>query len=287
MINIQKFNELYLKNNTIILGQFKTFHLGHQNLIKLAQEFDKTSILRIKKENEKYIFTNLELSYLIKKFSWNISNIFELEFEQIKNISALEFIEVLKKNNIENVVCGQDFRFGKNRSGDVLLLKKHFNVKISNLITHDLKKISTSDIISKMQNFDPKYFYKTHGFNYFVYNKVIHGDKIGRTINFPTINLDVNDKIIPEFGVYASNVIFKNRNYLGATYIGLRPSLNKTQLRFETNIIDFNKQIYEQKIFVELKYQVRKEIKINGIEMLKKQITKDVKNVKLWRNSNK
>lgn len=284
MINIQTIDQQYLQNDTIILGSFQTLHLGHQELLKKASKYDNVTLLRINRGFR--IFTNIEIKYLIKKYNWNVNNIFDLDFEQIKNISATDFIKILQKNNIKNVICGSDFAFGSNRLGTIEMLKENFNVDVIDLKVLDTEKISTSKIIKKLEIGDIDYFEKTHGFNYFVYSNIIHGDKIGRTIDFPTINSNIENKIVPQFGVYAAIVNVDDKKYVGATYIGRRPTLNKIQTRFETNILDFSKEIYDLNVCIELMKNIRFEMKFNSLDELKTQIRKDVNDVKFWRNNN-
>lgn len=265
-------------NKTIILGKFVTLHLGHQFMLEKLSEDEEFTLMRIK--SEKRVFSNLEISYICKNKNYNLKNILDLNFEKIRNIEYLDFINILVNMGFEKIICGQDFRFGKNREGNVKHLQKYFNVIIVDIQKIENFKISSSEIIKNLENDNLKYFEKTHGFKYFIASKVINGDKIGRTINFPTINLNIDKKIVPSFGSYSSNTYYEGKTFYSATYIGFRPSINSSSLRFETNIFDFEKQIYNELVIVELVKKDRNEMKFNSLDELKLQISKDVENAK-------
>ena len=205
-----------------------------------------------------------------------ISNIMDLDFNSIKNLDDNDFIDKLKLMGYNTVICGQDFRFGKDRKGTTQSLKNHFDVTVVDIENIDNEKISTTTIVEELKKGDLDYFYKTHGFKYFVKGEVIKGDQIGRTINFPTININVDFKIIPNFGSYSSNVFIDEKLMLGATYIGKRPSVNGSDLRFETFIMDFDELLYSRVVKVELIIMTRQEMKFSSLDELKKQIVKDV-----------
>ncbi|MDP4266275.1 MAG: riboflavin kinase [Bacteroidota bacterium] len=106
--------------------------------------------------------------------------------------------------------------------------------------------------------------------------KVIEGEKIGRTLGFPTANIEpVEGSVIPERGVYAVLVIIEGKNYKGMMNIGYRPTLNIPGLSIEVNLFEFDEDIYGKDIEVQIVKKIRDEVKFNGIEELKKQIFKD------------
>lgn len=276
MIKIEDFNEQNANNDTIILGEFKTLHLGHQKLLKQIAPNDKVSLLRINKGEQ--IFSNFELEHIVANYNYNIQTIIELDFTQIKDMSHLDFMQILLNANIKKIICGSDFAFGKNRQGKIADLQANFEVVVVDITSN---KIATKNIIEKLHQGDLAYFKQAHGFDYFVFSKVIHGDQIGRTIDFPTINFDVCTKIVPKFGVYVAQISFNNQIYQGCTYIGSRPTLNKITTRFETNIFDFSQEVYGQNMKITLLDSIRGEKKFTSITNLKNQIIKDVENAKL------
>lgn len=286
MINIQNYGEIYDKNNTIVLGGFETIHLGHQRLLEMANKQNREfSMMRINFGNQ--ILTNNEIKMLARQNGWKLTNILSLRFSDIKNVTYIEFIEFLKSCKIKNIVCGEDFKFGKNAEGSIDILKQHFNVDVVDLKKIDGEKISTYNIKKKLDALDFNYFYRTHGYDYFIFSKIVHGDKIGRTIDFPTINSDVNNKRMLPNGVYVSNVLIDGIEYLGATYFGTRPSVSGMEQRIETFIYDFDDEIYGKMVQIKILSQTRGQMKFASLDDLKMQIKKDVENVKRWWNNKK
>ena len=111
---------------------------------------------------------------------------------------------------------------------------------------------------------------------YLIKGKVIHGKKLGRTIGFPTANLEFDSKIIiPDKGVYYTNVEYNNKTYKGITSVGYNPTVNGQQLTIETYILDFDDTIYGQELKVYFIERIREEIKFNSLDELVKQIKKD------------
>lgn len=115
------------------------------------------------------------------------------------------------------------------------------------------------------------------GYNFSLYGPVIKGDKIGRTIGFPTANIFIEQpyKIIPSDGIYAVTVEMENETYKGMAYIGQRPTINGMTRNIEVNIFDFNKEIYGQYIKMNFMEFLRHDVKFTGLEALKIQLQKD------------
>jgi riboflavin kinase/FMN adenylyltransferase len=115
---------------------------------------------------------------------------------------------------------------------------------------------------------------------YSLSGKVVRGNQIGKLIGYPTANLFIEDpnKLIPAMGVYASRVIYKDQVYNGMTNIGMRPTINAHKLTFETNIFDFDSDIYYESIKVELIKRIRNEKKFGNLEILKTQLALDKEN---------
>ncbi len=278
----------------VTIGNFDGVHLGHQIIIdKLNNNakklniksllisfnpspkdlFSKESVLKLTNFHEKYELlkkTNLD-KFLIINFN-----------KRFANLSAKDFIKdiLVAKLNIKYCLIGDDFRFGKNRLGDFDLLKKesqkyNFIVERITSVTKDNIRVSSSNIRKSIINNDFNTAEKMLGHKYFIIAKVIHGDKKGRAIGFPTIN--VNRKNVPFNGVYAVNVIFDNKLYQGVANIGNRPTLNGTEERLEVHIFNFNKEIYGEQVKVIFKAKIRDERKFSDINELKKQIAKDCK----------
>ena len=120
------------------------------------------------------------------------------------------------------------------------------------------------------------------GYEYSITGKVVEGNKIGRTIGFPTANIEIEDeyKLITANGVYASRVEYEGKIYSGMSNIGVRPTVNHSDLTIEVNIFDFDKEIYGEDITIYFVDRIRDEVKFENMEALKMQLTQDKKTVK-------
>ncbi len=218
---------------------------------------------------------------------------FTMEFS---NQSAEGYISdfLVRRFRPKTIIIGYDHRFGNNRTGGYELLEKyqdeyHYKVKeipekILNHIT-----ISSTKIRSALKDGDLKTAKDCLGYDYFFEGKVIDGNKLGRTLGYPTANLEIknNYKLIPENGIYAVKVAIRkessNENSLfkpetlhnGMMSIGIRPTIADNRRTIEVNIFDFDENIYGRLVRVYVKYFLRNEEKFDSIEELKEQISLD------------
>ena len=185
-----------------------------------------------------------------------------------------------------SLIIGYDHRFGKNRQGDYKLLEAYqatFNFTVKEIPEHVLHHIiiSSTRIRQALKEKDIKTANEYLGYPYFFEGRVIEGDKLGRTLGYPTANIEVNDanKLIPANGVYAVEVALDNmsniESYQGMMNIGTRPTVGGIKEVIEVNIFDFDKTIYQQNIRVYIKYFLRNEVKFNGLDALKEQLALD------------
>ncbi|HET9058041.1 MAG TPA: riboflavin kinase, partial [Chitinophagaceae bacterium] len=182
---------------------------------------------------------------------------------------------------------GYDHHFGKNREGDFELLKKFektYNYKVKEIPEHILNNVTVSSSKARRAILagDVETASKLLGYNYFFEGVVIHGDKRGRLIGFPTANLKMEDKekLIPGNGVYAVKCRIGHQtegsnHFNGMMNIGIRPTVDGLKRMVEVNIFDFNKDIYGELIKVEFIKRLRDEKKFNNLEELKQQLQKD------------
>ena len=267
MVEISK---LYQKESTVL-----TFS-PHPRIV-LLQDPQKLKILTSQNEKMKH-FERL-----------NIDNVVVLPFNQeTASLTAEKFIEdiLVNKLNISRLVVGFNHRFGSDRITSENL------EKISEKFGFGLEKVPSFDIYNQIPSSsqirellflgDIQQANKLLGYNYTIEGKVIEGNKIGRTMAFPTANIMVKEtrKLIPANGVYASLVKVKNRCYKGMTNIGLRPTINEKNKHssIEVHILDFDDNIYYEDIEIEFIEKIRDEIKFPNLKELKKQIELDMLN---------
>jgi riboflavin kinase / FMN adenylyltransferase len=309
-------NNLPLFRHAIItIGTFDGVHTGHLQIInqlkKEAEEVDGETVIitfdphprmvisktGISKESIKLLNTLPEKIELLQK--QNIDHLvivpFTFEFSQQ---SAEEYIQnfLVKRFHPHSIIIGYDHRFGNKRQGDYKLLESYqstFNFKVKEIPEHVLHHIiiSSTRIRSALEEKDVSTANEYLGYTYFFEGQVIEGDKLGRTLGYPTANIDVTDKnkLIPANGVYAVGLeigtILTGNNIVhpvcrighlkGMMNIGLRPTVGGTKKIIEVNIFDFDQSIYNQNIRVYVNYFLRDEVKFNGLEGLKQQLAID------------
>ena len=211
---------------------------------------------------------------IIKKFDKNFSN-----------ISSEKFIEKIlyKKLKTRLIFISKNFRFGKNRTGDIKLLvskEKFFNYETKTIVPLNKKglTISSTLIRKSIKRGKINYANKLLGRFWTIEGVVRRGDKRGRKIGFPTCNLDLGSYIVPKLGVYSSKIIVnKTIKKRGIVNIGYRPTFGKNKLVLEAHIFGLKKNLYDKRIKIMLIKFIRKEKKFRNIVQLKKQIKKDIK----------
>jgi riboflavin kinase/FMN adenylyltransferase len=203
----------------------------------------------------------------------------------MSNLSPREFVEKIIKNRVgvSHLIVGYNFRFGKNRDGDVEILSKicsEFNIDLT--IIKQVKNmeltISSSKIREAIEDLDFKKVKKIVGDYWKIVGKVTEGDKRGREIGFPTANIMMNNIIKPNFGVYAVKVEYNNNSFNGIANFGVRPTFDKTESLpiLEVHLFDFSDNLYGKEIIISFVDFIRKEKKFNGLESLKSQIQLDI-----------
>lgn len=287
----------HFRNGVITIGTFDGVHIGHQQIIaQLKNEAAKingeTVIVTFHPHPKKVIATNKPifiLNTLIEKTALlaqkKIDHLVVVPFnEEFSNQPAKDYITdfLHKKLNPEIVIIGYDHKFGKNRQGDYHLLEEYaknlgFSVKEIPEQVLDKVIVSSTKIREALLCGDIVTANSYLGYHYFFEGTVVHGNKIGRTLGYPTANIRIEDKekLIPENGVYAVTTKLDNQLYKGMMSIGIRPTIGGTQRVTEVNIFDFDENIYGQTLRVYIKNYMRQEVKFDGLETLKKQMDND------------
>ncbi len=271
------------KYDNVALGNFDGVHKGHQKVLEeLVKQKGENLVITFKFPD----FTNniLTANEKIKEIEKVIKDkadilVIDLRGENSK-INKLDFMNFLKKLSIKNIYIGKDFKFAYKASGNINDLKKIFNVYIIDYIMNDLKKISSSIIRDNLMLGNIEQVNKDLNKNYYIHGEVIYGNQIGRTINFPTINIKP-EKLLPKKGVYRTKVYIDDEVYDGITNVGIKPTIGKSSMVVETHIFkDFKEEFYGKYVKVEFLNFIRSETKFNSIEELKEQISKDISKVK-------
>ena len=289
------------KNSAIAIGNFDGFHLGHQKVIKTGKRIAKENNLRfglLVFHPLPVMFFNKKLkNFRIDSLKQKIDSAIKLgvDFLIIKKFdksfsktTAENFIKIIlhRKLKAKLIFVSQNFRFGKNRIGDIKLLKKKENLLNYKTKTikplNKKKKIISSTLIRKnIIKGKIDFANKMLGRYWTIEGNVKRGEKRGRKIGFPTCNLDLGNYIVPKVGVYSSIVVINKKIIKkGIVNIGYKPTFGKNKLLLEVHILGLKKNLYDKRIKVMLIKFVRSEKKFKSIDQLKIQIKKDIRNAK-------
>ncbi|MBQ4875050.1 MAG: bifunctional riboflavin kinase/FAD synthetase [Rickettsiaceae bacterium H1] len=287
----------YKNNSVLAFGNFDGVHLGHQQIIdqvkKSAKENNcKSAILTFNPHPKNFFNPNTNGFYLtepeqkasiIKQTGINLLYVitFSKDFARVTPESFIkEFL--IEKFNARKIIVGSKCFFGKNKSGNLSLLeslsnKYKYKVKKLKNIKIDGKSCSSSEIRKLIQSGELKKANKMLGRNFTIRGLVIKGLQRGKTIGFPTINIPLDDYVIPQLGVYYAKISINENYHFGIVNIGKRPTFSTNeQILLEMHIFNFDSNIYDKKVSIELTDFIRPEQKFNNAEELKRQIKLDI-----------
>lgn len=279
---------------------FDGAHIGHQSILKqlntIAQNIDGESVLITFNPHPRMVLQpNCDLKFLnTLQEKEEILRQFELEHliiqeftKDFSQVTSVEFVKnlLVDKIKIDTLVIGYDHHFGKNREGNfeqLQVLSKEFGFNLIQLeaIEENDVAVSSTKIRNALNEGNIEYANKALNYNYPLSGKVVHGDKIGRTLGFPTANLEVDpNKLIPKDGVYAVDVFVDDTKYLGLLSIGFRETVtNSHEHRVEVNILKFDQDIYGKTIKLEFSGRLRDEKKFNSLDELISAMNQDKEN---------
>ena len=295
ILDITKSKDAFQNKTAVTMGIFDGVHRGHQAVINTACEFKKqgldvvlftfkTDTVTTKGRG----FIEMLLSDDLKKERFDklgVDYIYSPAFDEMKNMTSAQFVEqvLYNKLNAEVVVCGEDFRFGKGAKGDaeklkLLCAKYHIKTVIVKQAKYEGRKISSSDIRDCIRRGEIKRANEMLGYNYYYKLSVLHGNEIGRTLDFPTINQEITKGyILPLFGVYITRTKIDGKWHNSISNIGVKPTFEESSAPLiETNILDFEGDIYGQVVEVELICFLRPERKFESVDELKRQVKSDI-----------
>jgi riboflavin kinase / FMN adenylyltransferase len=292
-------NNLPAFNKAVItIGTFDGVHRGHQLIINRLKDAARIAggesiiitfhphpraVIASPVNGIKLINTLPERIELIAKTG--IDHLVVVPFtDDFSNQSAEAYIGefLVKKFKPHTIIIGYDHRFGRERQGDYKLMEDkavEYGYQLLEIPVHllDTVKVSSSAIRKAILQGTVEEATKLLGYPFFFEGEVVHGDKIGRTLGYPTANLKSTDeeKIALGDGIYAVRININGFMYKGMMSIGFRPTVNGTIRVTEVNIFDFEKDIYGMVVRVHVIKHLRNEVKFNGLEALKQQLHKD------------
>ncbi len=296
MVYISKTMEFYIDKPTVVtIGKFDGRHRGHDLLLDALLDeskngfasavftfdapprkntLDNPSKVLTTNEEKRYIFEEAGVDYLI-----------ECPFtDEVMRMEPVAFLEwIVERLQVKRIITGSDFRFGFQRTGDCNLIQAHaerlgYELKVFRKVKENDQDISSTLIREEIQKGNIKKANHLLGYEYFVKSRVVHGNRIGRTLGFPTINMALpKEKLLPPNGVYVTRVSVKEQWYTGVTNVGCKPTIAEgNPIGVETYIIDFCQDIYEQVVTVSFLEYIRPELKFASVDELKRQMNCDI-----------
>jgi riboflavin kinase/FMN adenylyltransferase len=298
------------ENSVVTIGTFDGVHLGHQKILSrlnnLAKENAGESILFTfyphprmvvfpENHNLKLIQTIDEKIDALRDFG--LDNLIIYPFtKEFSRLTAFEFVRdiLVEKLKVKTLVIGYDHQFGRNREGDLEFLKesaKIFDFNVEEISAEEVQEVNVSStkIRQSLLNGEIERTNEFLGRSFQCSGVVVEGQKIGRTIGFPTANIDLNNqhKILPKDGVYAVRAEINGIFYNGMMNIGFNPTVlskESTEKKIEVHLFDFDADIYGEHMAVFLYRYIRNEKTFSNLEALKSQLKYDSKEVRNFFN---
>ena len=288
----------------VTTGTFDGVHIGHNKILEQLNQAAATiggeSVLltfsphpRIVLQPDvdlKLLSTQKEKIELLKNTGLDhlIIHPFTKEFSRT---SSLDFVRNILVNNIgaKKLVIGYDHHFGRNREGSFEHLKEFgptYGFEVEEISAKDIEDVTVSStkIRKALEHGDIMTANRYLGYNYLLTGNIVKGQGIGRKINFPTVNLHIEEdfKLIPKRGVYIVQTLFKDAHVFGIMNIGFRPTVGGNGQTIEIHLLDFQGDLYGSKMQIEVLHRLRDEQKFETLEELAAQISKDEKSARNW-----
>ena len=284
----------------LTIGNFDGVHIGHQEIIKRlvekARELKLPSfVISFSVTPESFFgrpkarLSSFRDKHLFLK-SMGVDNHLLIRFNNsFSQTSATAFVEntLVEKLKVKHCFIGDDFRFGKDRLGNYGLLKKlsrpnNFIAEKVGRVSLESKRVSSSAIRQCLASGNFSMAKKLLGRAFAISGRVSHGDKKGRTIGFPTINISIRRRLSPVLGVFNVLVEINKESYQGVCNVGKRPTVGGEKTLLEVFIFDFKGDLYGEHVNIVFKHKSREEMKFGSFGELKQQITKDVESGKKY-----
>lgn len=288
--------DFHLQNTAVSLGKFDGFHVGHRLLIEYVTSLKEKGYQAVTfsffqhpgnfvthEMSRKLIYTEAEKVKKARELGsdYFISYPFN---EEVMHTEPEEFVRsvLVERLDAKIVVVGKDYHFGKNREGNVAVLRElgrkyGFDVIAFDKVVLDGEEVSSTRIREMLSQGNMEKANEMLGEPYSITGEVVYGNQIGRTLGMPTANIiPASEKLVPPNGVYASRIHIDDSIYYGITNVGYKPTVaGKHEKGVETFIFDFSESIYGKEIQVDFYTHERGEHKFSSLEELKNQMERD------------
>ncbi len=285
------------KKTIITLGTFDGVHIGHKKILeKVLQNtngeqyeslvltfFPHPRMVLQGDSDIKLLNTINEKIDLLQGIG--IENLVIHPFDEaFSRLTAEEFVKTIlvDRLNIQKIIIGYDHRFGRNRTAnidDLINYGQQYGFEVEQISVQEINEISVSStkIRQALSEGDMTLANDYLGYDYFITGTVVEGKQLGRTINFPTANIKIqeNYKLIPQNGVYIVKSGIENKIVYGMMNIGFNPTVNGQNRSIEVHYFDFNAELYDKEIQVSILHRIRSEQKFPSFDLLKEQLEKD------------
>lgn len=291
-------NDFHSTKKTILtLGTFDGVHIGHKKILERITQntengkyeslvltfFPHPRMVLQEKSEIKLLNTIAEKTKLLK--ATGIENLIIHPFdESFSRLTAEEFVHsiLVDQFQIQKIIIGHDHRFGRNRTANIdnlIAYGAEYGFEVEQISAQEIQDVSVSSTKIRKALTEGKMDLANEylGYDYFLSGKIVKGKQLGRTIGFPTANIEIEEdyKLIPKTGVYAVKALIDQKEIFGMMNIGFNPTVNGQKQTIEVNLFDFDADIYDKEIEVSLLHFLREEQKFGSIDLLKEQLNQD------------
>ena len=287
------------KKTILTLGTFDGVHIGHKKILERITQntengkyeslvltfFPHPRMVLQEKSEIKLLNTISEKSRLLKETG--IENLVIHPFdESFSRLTAEEFVSTILVDqfHIQKIIIGYDHRFGRNRTANIdnlIAFGAQYGFEVEQISAQEIQDVSVSSTKIRKALLDGNMALANEylGYSYFLTGEVVKGKQLGRTIGFPTANIQIEEdyKLIPKTGVYVVKTLIDQKEIFGMMNIGFNPTVNGQKQTIEVNLFDFDGTIYGQKLQISLLKYLRKEQKFGSVDLLKEQLNLDKK----------
>ncbi|MCD9576015.1 bifunctional riboflavin kinase/FAD synthetase [Flavobacterium soyae] len=285
------------KKTILTLGTFDGVHIGHKKILERITQntengkyeslvltfFPHPRMVLQEKSEIKLLNTIAEKTKLLE--ATGIENLVIHPFnESFSRLTAEEFVHSILVNqfHIQKIIIGHDHRFGRNRTANIdnlIAFGAEYGFEVEQISAEEIQDVSVSStkIRKALNEGNMELANEYLGYDYFLSGEIVKGKQLGRTIGFPTANIQIDEeyKLIPKNGVYVVKTLIDNLEIFGMMNIGFNPTVNGQKQTIEVNLFDFDTDIYGKKIEVSLLRYLREEQKFGSVDLLKAQLNQD------------
>ncbi|QLC67040.1 bifunctional riboflavin kinase/FAD synthetase [Flavobacterium sp. LPB0248] len=285
------------KKTILTLGTFDGVHIGHKKILEritqqtengkyesLVLTFFPHPRMVLQEKSEIRLLNTIDEKIKLLEAT-GIENLVVHPFnESFSRLTAEEFVRTIlvEKFQIQKIIIGHDHRFGRNRTAnidDLIAFGLEYGFEVEQISAEEIQDVSVSSTkIRKALNEGNMALANEYlGYSYFLNGTIVKGKQLGRTIGFPTANIQIEEdyKLIPKIGVYVVKAIVNGETVFGMMNIGFNPTVNGEKQTIEVHLFNFDKDIYDQKIEVSLLHYIREEQKFGSLDALKAQLNQD------------